>query len=648
MGRPYLQEINRFRSTFEWGLGVAVNPLESALRRASLFPLVAVGSGGALTAAHFLATWHRRISGRLSAAMTPAEATALGATPSGSAVVILSAGGENKDINSAFRTALAAEPPILVVITAAPESRLAIAARGSSLALEFSFDVPAGRDGFLATNSLLAFCLLAHRCYVSMTDVVGEMLPASYELFLNQHHRKRAARNDGSKLWEADSIAVLHGFMSRPAAVDFESKCTEAALAKVQIADYRNFAHGRHHWLAKHPQTALLALSTPEERSLAKRTVALLPKSIPVMHLTTDQPGMLGGLRLLLEAMLLINDGGQKRGIDPGRPGVPDFGRKLYSLSSATSNGSRVSTQQSTSIARKLGRSLTTLQRNAEIETWQKAYNRARAAIENVTFAGIVFDYDGTLVDAPERYTGPTRRVTEALQRLLSGGVPVGIATGRGQSVGRDLRNRLDRTSISSITIGYYNGGDIAPLEDDTRPNGADIACDALQSILAALRASPTISTLARITVRYPQLSVEVHCVTHSNQVWDSVQGIILRSNCEGARAVASDHSIDILAPGVSKLVLVEAIRRQTGEKGPILRIGDRARPPGNDEQMLAGLDGLSVNDVSADPEAAWNFAPPGCVGVSATLAYLDAMVVEEGMVRLPDFELLDGRYSAP
>jgi len=63
---------------------------------------------------------------------------------------------------------------------------------------------------------------------------------------------------------------------------------------------------------------------------------------------------------------------------------------------------------------------------------------------------------------------------------------------------------------------------------------------------------------------------------------------------------------------------------------------------------MLAGLDGLSVNQVSADPDAAWNFAPVGCVGVRATLAYCDAMEVDEGFVRLPNLDLLhDGRSSA-
>ena len=65
---------------------------------------------------------------------------------------------------------------------------------------------------------------------------------------------------------------------------DLESKFTEAALGHLQIADYRNFAHGRHHWLAKRSETsailAFIALrriaSSPIARSIC------FPADIPL------------------------------------------------------------------------------------------------------------------------------------------------------------------------------------------------------------------------------------------------------------------------------------------------------------------------------------------------------------------------------
>jgi hypothetical protein len=48
-------------------------------------------------------------------------------------------------------------------------------------------------------------------------------------------------------MWERRTTVVLHGPATRVGAIDLESKFTEAALGNLQVADWRNFAHGRHH-----------------------------------------------------------------------------------------------------------------------------------------------------------------------------------------------------------------------------------------------------------------------------------------------------------------------------------------------------------------------------------------------------------------
>src|SRR5262249_53339365 len=92
---------------------------------------------------------------------------------------------------------------------------------------------------------------------------------------------------------------------------------------------------------------------------------------------------------------------------------------------------------------------------------------------------------------------------------------------------------------------------------------------------------------------------------------------------------VESSHSLDVLAPGVSKQLVVEACKSAAAMRGnPVdaLCIGDRGRWPGNDYVLLSNPYSLSVDTVSPDPDTCWNIAPAGCRGVQATLAYLRAI----------------------
>ena len=84
-------------------------------------------------------------------------------------------------------------------------------------------------------------------------------------------------------IWERPTTIVLHGPNARVGAIDLESKFTEAALGNLHYADWRNFAHGRHHWLAKRgAQSAIIALIGDDDERLAERTLALIPDEIPI------------------------------------------------------------------------------------------------------------------------------------------------------------------------------------------------------------------------------------------------------------------------------------------------------------------------------------------------------------------------------
>ena len=138
---------------------------------------------------------------------------------------------------------------------------------------------------------------------------------------------------DFEKARRARTLLVLHDYWGKSAAADAESKLSEAGLANVQLADYRNFAHGRHNWLDKAgDETCVAALITPECGRLAARTLGLLPDGVPVLEMSTEFDGPVAAMDLVLQVFRLVGFFGVLRGIDPGRPGVADFGRKLYDL----------------------------------------------------------------------------------------------------------------------------------------------------------------------------------------------------------------------------------------------------------------------------------------------------------------------------
>jgi hypothetical protein len=99
-------------------------------------------------------------------------------------------------------------------------------------------------------------------------------------------------RHGSDALWPRQYLIVLCGRATRAAAWDVESRFHEAALGPVQVADYRNFAHGRHHWLAKHRErSGVVAFVTPEERDVAEKTLRLIPRDVPVCRLETSATG---------------------------------------------------------------------------------------------------------------------------------------------------------------------------------------------------------------------------------------------------------------------------------------------------------------------------------------------------------------------
>src|SRR5579884_1302250 len=165
MGKPFQNELKCVPETYKWALEQSIDAFQGFVHGSLGCPLYVVASGGAYTAATYAARLHESLTGKPAQAITPLEYGSL--LRLDGSVLFLSAGGMNGDITSAFRRAVLNEPERIGVICFKEGSRLATLAKSVSTDL-FAKEIPTGGDGFLATNSLIAFFVLLFRSYASI------------------------------------------------------------------------------------------------------------------------------------------------------------------------------------------------------------------------------------------------------------------------------------------------------------------------------------------------------------------------------------------------------------------------------------------------------------------------------------------------
>jgi len=638
LGKPFIRELHQLEATYSAALSINTTSLNSTLSGSMRYPLVAVGSGGSLSAAHFACHLHQKLAGKLAKASTPFEILSLLAETGSrrclvdSSVLCLSAGGSNTDINRVWRALIEAEPRHLAAVCARKGSALAKIGKNYNYVRMFDFELSSGKDGFLATNSLISFLVLLARSYYQLLDNASVLPSTLWKLIRNYDDLNSALNDLRHKLGpflERDHLVVLHGVGTEAAACDIESKFTEAALGSVQLSDFRNFAHGRHHWLAKRGNTsAVIALAEDSDLTLAKRTVNLIPSSVPstVLHFPGDPAP--SSIAAIVTGFIITALAGEMKGIDPGRPGVPQFGRQIFHLGMGTIGGS--TKREKAPILRK---AIVCPHSSSELV---KAHNSFTRSLGLTTFQGLVLDYDGTLCRTENKVELLDERIARELRRLLRARIPVGIATGRGKSVRKSLQEALPKTVWERVIVGYYNGAECAPLSENSAPDGTERVCTELEAAVKALAADSYLRQIAAINVRKKQVSLEPTQVRHLDVLWELAGEHISSLGEECIKMTMSGHSIDVLAPGVSKRNVVAAIGPSclTTKCPSVLCIGDQGRWPGNDSEILSEAHALSVDTVSSNLNTCWNIAPAGHRGPQAALFYLKCLAPRNGQFR--------------
>jgi hypothetical protein len=639
MGRPYSTELSELDATYAWSLQAEIDGLVDAVSKAAGFPLIAVGSGGSLTSAHFVSLLHTSFTGKACQVFTPLEVATTAQHLAETSVLICSAGGSNPDVLSATGALIKRAPHHLFAITTKPHTPLGRQFAAAEWPQCHAFSTPTKKDGFLATNSLLATMVLFIRAYETWAGVetcLTSTLSSLMHADSNRSEFVTRLRKQALPIVSREALVVVHDAITKPAAMDVESRLTEAGLLQVQPADFRNFAHGRHHWLARNGKTSSVLAFSERESGIAERTIALIPSDIPRHHIRVNGR-IRGAINAVCHSIFLAAVAGAEKGLDPGRPHVPPFGRKLYHLRYNAPKSGNLDERMVGAIEGKSGLPLTALMLQDVLESWSDHYKSFVERLASARIVAVVLDYDGTLSSPSRRLDGPSPDIGKRLNQLLSTGLLVAVATGRGKSVRKTLCGVIKGANQKHLIVGYHNGAEISVLSDaKCPPDGRPLAPE-LVAVAEALKSSELVRKAATVEAKGQQITIELLPNGNTMHLFSEVNQLMRRvANCN-LSIVTSTHSIDILAPFVSKRKVVEHVMARLGpesDPGSILCIGDRGCPPGNDADLLRHPLALSVDEVSADPATCWNLATPGLRFDSACLEYLSRLKIGKSGAR--------------
>jgi len=619
MGKPFSQELELISKTHAWSADQDTTALKELINDLQT-PVIVVGSGGSLSAC-YLAVYLLQKFGIVAKAVTPLELFYSRQALRQSRILFISASGKNTDILFAFKSAIEQNPVSIITVCMRAGAPLTNIANKYSIAKGIEYEISAGKDGFLATNSLIAYFSIFLKAFYKQQFEITTTVPQKELIQITDFVKT---------LDDNSSTTILYAGWGHPIAVDIESKFTEAALGNINMADYRNFAHGRHHWFAKRGHnSSIIALVTPDEEFLAKKTLGLIPSSVPKLVLRSKNKTPIAALELLIKSFRLIESVGRKRGIDPGRPGVPGFGRKLYNLKYANllkSSTKHLDKKIANIILKKSKATSFNEMSDAQISYWSRSYKAFAAKLKKAKFGALVFDYDGTICRPQDRFNPLSTEITQYLNSFLKSGFVIGVVTGRGQSARKEMQSAINPKYWNNVIMGYYNGADIGGLSDSNVPD-TKVKTDATLKKIHDILTKAEFPSKLKIELRPWQLTIQID----DKMDWKKSRGLILqlimKSDASGIQVLESSHSMDIIKrPEVSKLnILQPCIDKAKSFKKSTncLCIGDRGQWPGNDFELLSTPYSLSVDEVSSNHDSCWNLSPVGMNGVDSTLIYL-------------------------
>lgn len=636
VGKSYFKELGQLKDTLIRAIEADVSDFSTYVKDIGGSVLWSIGSGGSFSTALFSSLLYQKLGG-LSLSSTPLDFIMNSSYLDAQNILLLTAGGRNKDIISAYQNALVRNPNKIGIICGNKKSRIKKYIKNSENTFYFEYPLPDGKDGFLAVNSIAFFSTILARGYENYFNInINES--KIDDIFVESNDFIEYCTDNILNISDMESVIVLYGPTGKPAAFDLESKFTESGLKNVQLSDYRNFGHGRHYWLAKNPEkTGVIFYVSDEDKKIAQKLIKYIPSNIPSIVIDSKLNFPVNAISLLIKTFYFIGIYGKEKNIDPGNIQVPSFGRKIYHLTIPKKivfyemNNNHLEYLKKYIIHNKLSQKIHYYE-NSNLCAWIKYLNIFIEKLEKSNIQSIIFDYDGTLCKKNEKNLGASQKMGEIIHNLIDDDILIGVATGRGKSVRKDLQRILPKKTWDNLIIGYYNGSDISKLNDNKKPDKSLKLNEELKNLLNILENNKIYEALFRFETRPNQITVTSK-IYSLHESWSIINELVV-TNKLNLTVMMSDHSIDILSTKANKLHVYNEIKNIVNKnhlKGEILCIGDKGKWPGNDYFLLTTPFSLSVDTVSLSPVSCWNLSLPGIRNVYATMKYLEALITVNG-----------------
>ena len=628
-------KLDALSTTLDLFQGYDAGPLAVSLADGARRHALSIGSGGSAIAAEYLARCRDTLGLGPTTVQTPMQVVTDHHELSETDIWLFSAGGDNPDAAAASQAALDRRARKVHLVTRNTDGSAARLIEGGGGTVHV-VPVADPKDGYLATHSLMSSVVaLLLACDGVSGDprgaatLLGALASRLTEVRDPAHRASVAARI--SSLRRSDTVIIAGDPQLKPLSVLLDTSIWEASLCHVQTTDFRNLAHGRHGWLYhRHDDTLIFALTGTDTRATWAAMNDLLPPSFRRDVVDHRSCGRLDNALAMIDGLSIIEAMGTVLGIDPGKPGIGEFGRAMYDDRSLADLAQALPPQ----VRHKRAAIAKFDSHNPEDVPLHLIGRERLRALAEADIGGAVFDYDGTIVTTTGRYSAPDRGIADELIRLHKAGLKIGFATGRGGSAGEELRKILPADMLPSILIGYYNGGHLRTADVDVDEDPA-AANSAIAQTAAWLNERSDLFLLHKFKHRELQITVDMENLRHPYRFPVDFEGCA-PFTAGLVRVMGSGHSYDIVPAASSKLAVVKEIKGTLPVGVEVLCFGDSGSRPGNDHALLSHPHGISVGDVCGAANGCWSLFGAGPAGPDALLTILRALLPSKaGRIRL-------------
>lgn len=186
------------------------------------------------------------------------------------------------------------------------------------------FNIPLKSDGFVGTRKHAAFFALAYRAFNDDKDLL--------RLFLDEP-AFTVSMPEGREWKDITGFHLMYSPLTHSVAVDLESRFSESGLGFIMPTDMKNFTHGRHCFIARHPESCIITLETPWDTNYAEEILSLFPADTPIVRIVSPIDGDLATLDVLVRSFYFAMELADALNVNIYKPKPkPEYGGKLWGL----------------------------------------------------------------------------------------------------------------------------------------------------------------------------------------------------------------------------------------------------------------------------------------------------------------------------